>query len=131
MSTKSTLQGFRSQETWDHTYQYVLQVAAHLNISPNLPHSRQRRPPKSLKNYVISESTGSRQDISACSIEDGFKVSLFYPVLDTFISQIDQRFSNFNLDIMRSVQACSPNFLHTNTLNYMAFNATVLKLKLL
>ena len=119
LSTKSTLQGFRSQETWDHTYQYVLQVAAHLNISPNLPHSRQRRPPKSLKNYVISESTGSRQDISACSIEDGFKVSLFYPVLDTFISQIDQRFSNFNLDIMRSVQACSPqsdNFLHTNTL---------------
>ena len=89
LSTKSTLQGFRSQETWDHTYQYVLQVAAHLNISPNLPHSRQRRPPKSFKNYVISESTGSRQDISACSIEDGFKVSLFYPVLDTFISQID------------------------------------------
>ena len=60
LSTKSTLQGSRFQETWHHVYQYVLQVSAHLNIAPNLPcHSTQRRP-KSLQNFVISETSGSR-----------------------------------------------------------------------
>ena len=42
----------------------------------------------------------------------------------TFIFQIDQRFSNFNLDIMHSVQACSPqsdNFLHINTLTLLHY----------
>ena len=82
LSTKSTLKGSRFQETWHHIDQYVLRVSAHLNSAPNLPcHSTQRRP-KSLQNFVISETSGSRQEITACCI-DGFKLSLFYPVLDT------------------------------------------------
>ena len=54
---------------------------------------------------MILETTGSRQSLS-CS--DDYKTSMYFPVLDSFLSEISRRFDDKNIDIMRAVQACNP-----------------------
>ena len=34
--------------------------------------------------------------------------SLYYPILDTFLMELNRRFSERNVDIMRAILACSP-----------------------
>ena len=81
--------------------------------------SRQRRPPKSLEDSVILESTGSRFQISSTA---DYKTELYYPVLD---AEICRRFDQKNLGLMNSIQACnlkSSTFLHPASLNALVNN---------
>ena len=60
---------------------------------------------------MILETAGSRQSLS-CS--DDYKTSMYFPILDSFLSEMSRRFDDKNIDIMRAVQACNPlslNFL--------------------
>ena len=57
------------------------------------------------------ETVRSRQLIP-CS--DDYKKSIYFPVLDAFLSELSRRFDEKNVDIMRAIQACNPlssNFL--------------------
>lgn len=42
LGTISTLEGFRLQHAWSHTFQYTLQVASHLEIEANISRVRQK-----------------------------------------------------------------------------------------
>ena len=60
---------------------------------------------------LVLETVGSRQLIP-CS--DDYKKSIYFPVLDAFLSELSRRFDEKNVDIMRAIQACNPlssNFL--------------------
>ena len=115
-----TLEDFRSQESWNNTFEYILQVASHLLIQAVPPRIRQRRiPQRLLDDFVITDTTGNRQPCSDMDIKEQYKTSFYFPVLDCFISQLKHRFSSFNLDIMNAIQACSPQstkFLDSTTL---------------
>ena len=51
------------------------------------------------------EATGSNE---ALSTSQQFKVGLCYPILDAFLMELNQRFSEKNVELMRAIRACSP-----------------------
>ena len=54
----------------------------------------------------------------ATSLEQ-YKVDLYYPVLDSFLAEINRRFTSQNVQLMKAMQACSPhsnNFLDPESL---------------
>ena len=57
------------------------------------------------------ETTGSRDNLSS---SDSYKIALFFPAIDTFLSELSQRFDEKNMNIIHAIQACNPlgmNFL--------------------
>ena len=48
-----------------------------------------------------------------------YKVSLYFPVLDCFLLELKQRFTDKNMEIMKAIHACQPmsnNFLDMHEL---------------
>ena len=63
-----------------------------------------------------------RADVSP-SLSEHFKTTLYLPVLDAILSELERRFMDKNLMHMRAVQACapqSPHFLKSNQLAPLA-----------
>ena len=104
LGTISTLEEFRSDKAWDHTFDYAQQVATHLKIDIAPPTCR-RKSTRRLEDYVL-ESTGSRE---ALSTSEEYKVHFYNCILDTFLSVLKRRFTQQNLALMRGIQACSPH----------------------
>ena len=61
--------------------------------------------PHHLQDDIIMETTGNREKNSTY---DQLKTSIYLPVLDCILSELNKRFSNHNLAILRSIQHCSP-----------------------
>lgn len=71
--------------------------------------NRTRRTPKQFDDSVIYESTGARESTEEhISDSQYYKVNLYFPVLDAFLSELKRRFSDKNREIMRAIQACNP-----------------------
>ena len=108
-ATKSTLQDYQSDDTWEKVYAYVTQVANLYGIeylSVTNSHSRRkRRPPARFEDGIVFETTGAKQIVS--SSED-FKINLYFPVLDVFLSEFSRRFDDKNTAMMKAIQACNP-----------------------
>lgn len=109
VSTSETLKDFRSDERWEHMFDYIGDVAKVHNIDPQIREQRKRQPPKRLDNSVTLESTGYHEPLST---RRALKQTIYYPVLDHMLSEIDRRFSKVNLDHMKALQACTPNSSH-------------------
>ena len=116
LATVSTLKEFRNDSQWNHIYEYVIEVADLHGISEDLPRPcRRKQPSKRLQDGIVLESTGVR-DVSP-SLSEHFKTTLYFPVLDAMLSELERRFSDKNLMHMRAVQACAPRsplFLESN-----------------
>ena len=59
------------------------------------------------------------------STSNDYKISLYYSILDTFLVELKERFTSKNMDIMKAIQACSPqsdNFLDVEMLEPLADN---------
>ena len=62
------------------------------------------------------------RDVSP-SLSEHFKTTLYFPVLDAMLSELERRFSDKNLMYMRAVQACAPRsplFLESDQLAPLA-----------
>ena len=109
MSTKTTLKDYRSELMWSKIYTYVEGIANMHSIEKS-PHNhlsvRHRKPPQHLQSSIVLESTGSREPITCC---EEYRSKFFFPILDTFISELGKRFDDKNISIMRAIQACNPN----------------------
>ena len=91
VATKSTLQEFRSDIYWEKLFQYTRSIAELHNIEVHsLSETRQRRLPKRFEDCIILEATGSRDNLS-CS--NSYKTKFYFPVIDTFVSEISRRFN--------------------------------------
>ena len=103
-STTATLRDFRSDGTRDHTYKYICDVAAVNNIEKAmvLDSRRRKQHPKKLQDSITFESTVHRESLG-CS--QNVKVNIYFPILDHVLSELDHRFSNSNLDLMKFLDA--------------------------
>ena len=123
LATVSTLKEMRSDSQWDHLFKYVKDAAVLHSISVDLPRPcRRKQLPRRLQDGVVLESTGARC-MTSSSLSDHFKNTLYLPVLDTMLSELQRRFSDKNLKHMRAVQAFSPNstqFLDPSRLGTLA-----------
>ena len=65
------------------------------------------------------KTTGSRE-VELCGQQ--YKIELYFPVLDTFVAEMDRRFTSQNIEVMKAIRSCSPesdHFLDPNSLTSM------------
>ena len=100
-ATIDTLEEFRSDQEWQKVFEYCDSVSntvtvckAH-SIAPDT-NSRSRRVPKRLEDGILLEGVGVRDASS------DHKISLFYPILDAFLSEL-RRFTSKNVSIMKAL----------------------------
>ncbi len=122
-ATIETLQEFRLDDSWKHLLDYSQQVAELHEIPvTSLQQKRHTRLPSRFEDTVVLESTGSR----AClSTGDQYKVDVYLPILDSFLVELKERFNSRNMEIMKAIQACSPqskNFLHPDSFKSLSEN---------
>ena len=116
-ATIATLQEFRSDSAWNHLFKYVEDVAAlpEICVTPQRL-QRSRQLPRRLESGFVLESVGSREILTT---SEQFRISLYFPILDAMISELQHRFADKNLEHMKAVGACSPdspNFLEPKSL---------------
>lgn len=120
-ATVAILKEFRADSKWEHLFKYVQDVASLHSITADLPRThRLRQLPQRYECGVVMESTGFRETVMTC---DQLKDSLYFPILDAMLSELDRRFAEKNLDHMRAIQACSPSssdFLQPNSILTLA-----------
>ena len=110
IATITTVQEFRSDSAWNHMFKYVEDVAALPDVS--VTHQRTQRPrqlPRRLESGIVLESVGSKEIVAT---SEQFRISLYFPIFDAMISELQCRFLDKNLEHMKAVQACSPNSPH-------------------
>ena len=74
----------------------------------------QRQPPPSLSHSVIETTTGVRDNAT-----DHYRTSVYYPSIDTMLGEMNSRFSETNLSLLKSLQSLVPtstSFLQVSSL---------------
>ena len=110
LATKSLLSLYRSDDYWEKVYDQATRVAELHNIAVQVT-TRRRKRPTYLNDSVVCETTGSRVSLST---REEFKTQLYFPVLDQFLHELNNRFQNQNNSILKGISACTPkasNFL--------------------
>ena len=98
-ATIETLTDFRSENRWDQVFKYTTEVAElySIEVSSSSRPRRTRVTPKRLEDDIILETAGVRDDTST---SDQLKVSIYLPIIDTMLYELNRRFANQNLDLM-------------------------------
>ncbi len=115
-----TLKELRSDDTWNHTFKYITDVAAIHNIEEERQHSKRKRRSAIQEDYVTDSTLGHREPLNT---SQSLKRDIYYPVMDHMLSEMERRFSETNLGVMKGVQACNPTsstFLEVSILKEMA-----------
>ena len=108
-AVKETLGSKRSEKAFDElwkSFEELWQTMGLIDIESEL--QRLRRPrqlPARLQDGVIETSVGNRQQLQVAS---EYRCSLYFPVLDNFLAEMNRRFSDESTTIMTAVQACTP-----------------------
>ena len=94
-----TFEDFRSDKSWKKVFEYAVSVSQHRTIEVEVPKKRQSRQPRRLDDTIVDTSLGHREaPLINCS--EHFKVTLYFAVLDAFLSELKKRFDSKNLQIM-------------------------------
>ena len=115
-ATIDSLKEYRTELVWNKVWEDVLSYAAAHDITDEPTSVRHRRPPIRLDDTVITETSGNRSNPLT---KDEYRCQYYYPIIDKLVVELDLRFSNLSLSLMKSVQACSPkssNFLDSSSL---------------
>lgn len=81
---------------------------------------RKRKRPRRLEDSVILETVGSHNNVS---ISDHFQRELLFPIIDKFLLELNSRFNETNILIMKGISSCTPSsttFLSLNDLSQFA-----------
>ena len=104
-ATKSMLMEYRTDNYWDKIYKYATDLAnLHSIIIQTI--SRKRKRPGYLESSLITSTVGSRPNQSS---KEDYKCQLYFPVLDTFLKEMDERFDETHQVILMGIGSCSPS----------------------
>lgn len=120
-ATVGILKDFRTDSKWEQLFKYVRDVASLHDIHAELPRAqRSRQLPRRYEDGLVMETTGSREGVMT---SEHLKISIYFPILDAMLTELDHRFAEKNLEHMRCIQACSPccpNFLKPSSIRTLA-----------
>lgn len=104
---KETLVQYRSEASFEEMWSEALDLCqrSYIDTTQQKP-KRPRQTTKVLQDTVIHSTLG--QHVVPDS-KHNFCVSVYYPVLDNMIGEIERRFSHTNCNIMQGVQALNPS----------------------
>ena len=109
LATKYMLRDYHTTDYWRkiHKYsKYSTDIASLHSISlQQTEPGRMRRLPSHLADSVPFESSGFRDEQST---SEELKTTLFFPVLDKFLIELETRCDDKNMIIMSVIAACSP-----------------------
>ena len=101
------MQLFISDLEWQKYYKYTTDIAALHDISISSPRPQCRRQlPRKFDDIGIMESTEARRTVET---GESYKISLYFPILNAIISELQNRFDNKYLDLIRAIQCCNPS----------------------
>ena len=107
-----TFEDFRSDESWKKVFEYAVSVSQHRNIEVEVQQKRQSRQPRRLDNMIVDASLGHR-GAPPINCSEHFKVTLYYAVLDAFLSELRKQFGSKTLhhEFCASLQSTVNKFL--------------------
>ncbi|CAM4665821.1 unnamed protein product [Leuciscus chuanchicus] len=104
---KDSFQEYRSETFVDTLWKSIVDTATKCNIAiENAEKKRSQKVNSRLGGSVITSTLGQRK----CNDgdKDSFRRTIFYPIVDTILGELDRRFSKDNCEIMRGIQALDP-----------------------
>ena len=108
-AVKETLKDKRSEKAFDEVwkvFESLWQKLKLVDVESKLEQLRRsRRLPARLQNGVVETIIGNRQQFEGAS---DYRCYVYFPVLDSFIAEMNRRFSDESTTIMKAVQACTP-----------------------
>ena len=108
-AVKETLKDKRSEKAFDEVwkvFESLWQKLKLVDVESELEQLRRsRRLPARLQNGVVETTIGNRQQFEGAS---DYRCYVYFPVLDSFIAEMNRRFSDESTTIMKAVQACTP-----------------------
>ena len=109
LATESTLQDFCTDNEWEKVFEYAKRVAevnkTEVNANVQSRSCKQRQVPCRFENGIICESTGAREILSSSK---NYKVKMYFPVLDSILSELRNRFNHNNIEIMKAISSINP-----------------------
>ena len=113
------LESLRSETEWQRLWDQAVQLAESLQITITPVRLRRHRQiPSSLSHSVIDTTTGVRNQAA------NYRTSVYYTSLDTLLGELNNRFSETNLSLLRSLQSLVPtsnSFLQVSSLYFLFF----------
>lgn len=111
----------RNEDEFDKLFEEILEFCFKNGINFNIPvrHRRTKTVSTRFKDCIIMDTIGQRESIND---KHEFKDRIFYPVIDSILIEMNDRFSNSNLEILRGIASLSPNsatFLNVEELKYL------------
>uniref|UniRef100_A0A3Q1G6C2 DUF4371 domain-containing protein n=1 Tax=Acanthochromis polyacanthus TaxID=80966 RepID=A0A3Q1G6C2_9TELE len=104
---KDSFQEYRSETFVDSLWKDIGDTATKCNIAiENAEKKRSQKVNSRLGGSVITSTLGQRKCND--SDKDSFRRTIFYPIVDTILGELDRHFSKDNCDIMRGRQALDP-----------------------
>ena len=103
-ATKSLLTEYRTTSYWKKIYDYTVDVAKLHDITVTFHSTTKEKEASRLEDVILLETVGSR-DIDDNSTSDELKCHLYFPVLDRFLSELNSRFDDKNLVLMKGASA--------------------------
>ena len=115
-ATKTSLETLRSETEWKSIWDSAVELAGHqeITITP-IRSRRQRHPPSLLSHSVIDTTTGITPDPAM-----EYRTSVYYASIDTLLGELNRRFSETNLSLLKSLQSLVPtsaSFLQVSSLS--------------
>ena len=104
---KDSFQEYRKETFVDNLWKSIVDTATKCNIAiENAEKKRSQKVNSRLGGSVITSTLGQRK----CNDgdKDSFRRTIFYPIVDTILGELDRRFSKDNCEIMRGIQALNP-----------------------
>lgn len=121
-ATVGTLKGLRSSEEWEKLWTDVTTKAASLQISVESPRpTRQRRLPPRLHGVIMTSETLGNRSLPT----EEYCTQLYFATIDIVIGEIEKRFDNVNLSLMKAMQALTSKSLLITILYSLFYRITV------
>jgi hypothetical protein len=123
-STSDTLKTLRGDDEWDQMYKQITEMANlhDIEVVQKEPRRHNKRPQR-MDDFVSFESSASTGHRESINNSEALKINIYLPVIHHILAEMDRRFTQTNLDIMTSLQACHPsssNFLEPTQLHFLA-----------
>ncbi|CAF4599072.1 unnamed protein product [Rotaria socialis] len=98
----------RNEEEFTKLYDQIIEFSDKNNIDLNnkMKERRVRKTSTRFNNCLITCTIGQREEINN---KNKYRIFVFYPVIDSILIEINDRFSKTNMDILRSVSSLSPD----------------------
>ncbi len=98
----------RNEEEFSKLFDQITEFSAENNIDLNAK-MRQRRTKTTstrFKNCLITSTIGQREEVDS---KNQYRIFIFYPVIDSILIEMNDRFSKTNMEILRGISSLSPH----------------------